>query len=541
MAPFANTLFRDQALADMGLVPHTLPAGGASEAVYRKASCWRMAWVCLAIGLAAIIGLFRDTVGSMVVVWMSSTTFNHAFLIPPICIYLIWIGRGKLAIYEPRPSLWGVAIVALAAFGWLAGNIASVRVVEHFALLGMIEGLFLAVLGWRAACAIAFPLLYLAFAVPFGEFLIAPLQDLTAVFVVKALRVIGIPVYLEGIFLTIPNARFEVAEACSGVRFLIATIALGALFAHLTFRSYGRFAAFMVLSFVVPIVANWFRALGIVMIAHFTDSKYAVGADHIIYGWVFFSFVTIILLSIGMAMREKPLNPDQEDAMSARAGMAAGPGGTPRVIAGVAALCLVVASTAPAFELLSRSGGGGTGRVSLTLSGLGGGWRPAPELRTTWRPKFPSADAELYTSYENDGRNIQFYIAYYHHQMQGKEIVGDANTIADGRQWYRTANRSATVQLDGRPLNVNVTRMLRGDRGRLAINWYWVGGQFTANRYFAKFLQVKSRLFGGTDAAAVIVVSARYDQLPREAETLMQNFLDHAGSVREVLESASRN
>ena len=344
MAPFGNSLLRDPALATMGLVPGG--AGSASPAAIQTALRWRTAWIGLAIGVVILVYLFRDTAGSMVDVWYNSRTFNHAFLVPPICGYLIWICRDRLAAHEPQPTFWGIVFIAVMATGWLIGSIASARVLEQFALIGMIDGLFLAVLGWRVAGAMAFPLFYLAFAVPFGNFMISPLQDLTAVFVVKALRVFGIPVYLEGIFLAIPTARFEVAEACAGVRFLIATIALGALFGFLTFRSYLRFSAFMVLSFIVPIVANWFRALGIVLIAHLTNSEYAVGADHIIYGWVFFSFVTIVLLSIGMMMREKTAS--EETPGPTGSVVSAGVRRTPGFIAGVTVVALLAASAAPA-------------------------------------------------------------------------------------------------------------------------------------------------------------------------------------------------
>ena len=74
---------------------------------------------------------------------------------------------------------------------------------------------------------ILFPLAYLLFAVPLGDFLVGPLQDVTAVFTVWALQLTGIPVYLEGRFFYIPTGAFEVAEACSGIRYLIASLALG--------------------------------------------------------------------------------------------------------------------------------------------------------------------------------------------------------------------------------------------------------------------------------------------------------------------------
>src|SRR3546814_13067879 len=77
---------------------------------------------------------------------------------------------------------------------------------------------------------------------------------------------IVIPVFSDGIFLQIPNGNFTVAEACAGLRFLVATLALGLLFANAAYQDWWRRSLFMVLVLVVPVIANGFRALGIVQI-----------------------------------------------------------------------------------------------------------------------------------------------------------------------------------------------------------------------------------------------------------------------------------
>ena len=97
------------------------------------------------------------------------------------------------------------------------GFVASVALVQQFAFVIVIQGLFLAVLGLKIGRLLLFPLAYMAFAVPFGRFMIPPLQDLTAFFVVKWLRLIDVPVFLDGIFISIPTGNFEVAELAGGV------------------------------------------------------------------------------------------------------------------------------------------------------------------------------------------------------------------------------------------------------------------------------------------------------------------------------------
>jgi exosortase len=97
-----------------------------------------------------------------------------------------------------------------------------------------------AVLGWKVARRMTFPLLFLFFAVPFGEFTQPKLMDWTAYFTILGLRLTGIPVYSEGQNLVIPSGSWSVIEACSGVRYLIASVTVGTLFAYLTYHSLRR-------------------------------------------------------------------------------------------------------------------------------------------------------------------------------------------------------------------------------------------------------------------------------------------------------------
>jgi exosortase len=96
-----------------------------------------------------------------------------------------------------------------------------------------------------------------------------------------------------------PAGLFEVAEACSGVKFLVAMLAFGALAANVCFRSWKRRIAFMALCVVVPVLANGVRAWGTIYVAQIKGAAYAGGVDHIIYGWFFFAAVIAAILAIG--------------------------------------------------------------------------------------------------------------------------------------------------------------------------------------------------------------------------------------------------
>lgn len=532
-----NSIFRDPALAVMGLLPARFSGNIVGEGNPLSLS-WRAAWVSIFLGLATVTAFYWETPAQMVHIWTVSASFNHGFLIFPICAYLIWIKRAALANMVPQPSVWGIGIVIGASLCWLIGSIASVSMVQQFAFVIVIQGIFLAVLGLKIGRILLFPLGYMFFAVPFGKFMIAPLQDLTAIFVVKWLRLIDIPVYLDGIFISIPTGNFEVAEACSGVRFLIATIALGTLFAYITYKSRIRQAAFIALSIAVPIIANGFRAFGIVLIAYLSDNELAVGVDHIVYGWVFFAFITIVLLLVGMTFRDGDPDEPVVDMNSVRKAGAVAV--NQKKIFGMTALAVVMSVLAPFYagQIAGRTIPAMT--ADFPVPAVGGGWQLVNDATFDWSPVYPDAHLKFQRRYVKGNAQVDLYIAYYTSQRQGAELVSSRNSVSDEETWVRAASTRLSAKIDGEDYAVYRTRMRKfGDKKRIAYQWNWIGGQFTANPYFAKILQAMVQLVSAEEAAASIVVSAYYDELPGEADRALKDFLGSIQPLAPLLRGVS--
>ena len=305
-------------------------------------AAWPLAALVLAIGLAALGYAFRAEAMAAVHTWDSSTAYNHCWLVLPVAGWLAWSRRHRLVGTLPRPS----ALAALAAIGpalaWLAAERLGIMEGRQLAALALVLCLIVAVCGWRFAQAMAAPLLYLFFLVPFGAFMVPALQRVTAWFITAGLDVLRIPYTYDDLVIEIPAGAFLVAEACAGLRFIIAALAFGALYAVVMFRSPGRRLAVLALAIVVPVVANGFRALGIVLMGHVLGSAEAAAADHVIYGWVFFSVVILLLVAAGLPFRQDGAVPPM------RAGQAPVSGrGVPALLA-TAALCCVLALAAPA-------------------------------------------------------------------------------------------------------------------------------------------------------------------------------------------------
>lgn len=271
------------------------------------ATAWRLyraPAVAIGLGLAGLGVLFHAEVAAAISVWIESTAYNHCFLVIPIALYLLWDRRQGLRSIPAGP----VPVLALAgiplALVWLLAERLGIMEGRQLAAISFAELLFAAVLGPRLWWAAAGPLLYLYFLVPVGEFLTPKLQDITTWFIGAGLDLLHIPAYIDGYTIEIPEGTFFVAEACAGLRFLVASVAFGCLYALLMYRSPWRRGVFIAVSVVIPIIANGFRALGVVVLGHLLGSAQAAAADHVLYGWLFFSLVILALAAAGLPFRE---------------------------------------------------------------------------------------------------------------------------------------------------------------------------------------------------------------------------------------------
>ena len=284
-------------------MPATLRAQAAPSPIWDWSS-FRIVIPALAIGLLLLGGLFNQEVLAAVRTWNASTAYNHCILIIPIVCWLVWDRRFSLIGVPIEPDLRFVLLSLPCIATWMVAERLGIMEGRQLMLICLVQILFLSVLGWRMYYALSGPLLYLFFLVPFGAFLTTTLQDFTTAFTLIGLDILGIPYYSDGYIIEIAQGTFLVAEACAGLRFLIASIAFGVLYALVMYRSPWRRVVFIGISIVTPIIANGFRALGIVVLGRYLGSAQAAGADHLIYGWIFFSFVILLLVVFGLPFRE---------------------------------------------------------------------------------------------------------------------------------------------------------------------------------------------------------------------------------------------
>jgi exosortase A len=477
-------------------------------------SAWRRA-LPMVVGLvAAILWLYRDTGMAMVDVWLRSDTFAHGILVAPISLWLIWRQRARLAALTPQPQPWVLLPMAGLALLWLASDLVVVNAPAQFALVGLLILAVPAVLGWQVMHAILFPLLFLFFAVPFGEFMVPPMMEWTADFVVAALQWTGVPVFREGLHFVIPSGQWSVITECSGVRYLMASFMVGSLFAYLNYRSYTRRAVFMAVSLLMPILANWLRAYIIVMLGHLSGNKIAAGVDHILYGWVFFGAVIFVMFMVGMRWAQPD---DPEPAPGAGAAGHTGAGRPWATLA--AALALVALPHAVMASLQASDASAAEPRLALPAS-LGADWQPVAgdeAERIGWTPNYLNPSAAVQQAYAGPAGTVGVYVAYYRAQDAKRKLVNSLNGLLsiNERVWRERA--AGKVELPGAGGTVVLRQSrIEGPAGAGGVRrpdmqvWhaYWVDGRLVAGERDAKLAGAWSRVQGRGDDGAVVVLYA---------------------------------
>ena len=511
---------------------------------YSMTPSWRVTVLILSCTIILLVAAYWSTAQSIAKQWFTSSTYSYAIFILPISLYLVWRIRRDLESSVPSPSFWVLPLVPALAFAWLLGEMSSTAVIQHFFLVAMIVTFIWGEIGTPAARVLGMPLVFLFFAVPMGDWLIPWLQDFSAWFAMKLLDLTKVPALLEGRIITIPGGRWEVAEACSGIRYLLATVTIGFVYAAITYRTWRRRLAFLVASVLIPILANGLRVYGIILTDYLGGTRIARSADHILAGWLFLSIVTVLLFAVGMRWREEaPKLPSKgfssEGEFTRHASLEKNaPNSVSRLIL-FAVVALALASAAPLAVTLS-SQKSPTTNPNLPAPSVSLPWSPTGRDLFGWRPVVLAPNAELLETYEWEGHVVKLYVAYYESGGKDAKLVSSTDSLFDRFRWQRTGEGSSEARIEGERIRVHQISVRSPGASLLLWHWYWADGKFTSGEYEAKWLLAKSRLMRSRLGSALIVAAIEEQPGDFSATAILENFVDHL-SLSESLRSPTQN
>ena len=434
----------------------------------------------------------------------------------PFSLWLLFARRHDwmplTAVTYPSALLWLLA----CAFAWGLGELAGVSSVKEYASVGLLIASFALLFGKSIFRVCAIPLMLLFFMVPFGDFLVPSMMELTARFAVQALRLTGLPVYQEGMHIITPSGHWSVIEACAGLRYLIASFVLGVLYAYLTYRSTVKRVIFIAISIVVPVLANWVRAYLIILAGHLSDMKIAADIDHLIYGWLFFGLVAGMLFWFGQRWRDASIDEQRGSAVllsqqvnstlsslpaasikesesGARQALMAAIGIAIALAAVLAVKALQARTTVVPFDQICAQALATVPDASVEL-GFKSNWKLAVR---SWDGVKQSATGPISIS-----------ARYYAQQHLNGEMIRWGNfTIANDDETWLISQKATLAAGKEHEVREIIVRTANGQSNLLIWEWFLIAGTATTSEFAAKMLTARALISGHGDGSAVYVVA----------------------------------
>ena len=258
--------------------------------------------------IATLIFLYFRVVASLIDQWLHDPDYSHGFLVPILAFWILWRQRRRLAELPAAPNWWGVPIV-LAAMGLLIlGTLGAENFVSRISLLIVIAGLVIHFYGWPhfRTALFSWAVLFLMVPLPaiIANRIVLPLQFISSGLATGFMDVCGIPVYREGNIIFLPSITLEVAEACSGIRSLMAMITLAVAYGYLLESKPWRRVVLIASAIPIAVIANSLRVMASGVLGQYWGRDKAEGFYHLFSGLIIFSFSFLLLWILHIVLRK---------------------------------------------------------------------------------------------------------------------------------------------------------------------------------------------------------------------------------------------
>lgn len=470
--------------------------------------------IVFAVLLAIVFLGAWDALQQMLSQW-GKEEYSYAYFVPPLVAFFIWQKKHALA-QEPLTGSWGGMWLAL--FGlilMLFGELATLFTLVQYGFVITLHGIALVFLGWQGYRIVMVPLTMLLFVVPLPDFLYislsAELQLISSQIGAWLIRLFEISVYLEGNVIHLAEMQLEVAEACSGLRYLFPLMAVGFMVAYIYDAPLWKKAVIFLSTIPITVMMNSFRIGLIGVTVEHWGPKAAEGLLHDFEGWVVFMGSLAVLLAamwllnqIGRRQRlSEAFFIDIPDPLPRGTRIDAPSLSMPIVLT----LVLAVTGTALATMLPERQE-----IVPERLAFVGfpqqlGDWKGRGErLESIYVDALKLDDYLLADYVSRDGERVNLYAAYYGSQRKGAS-VHSPRTCLPGGGWRiagLTQRTLISATVNGQPLSVNRAVIRLGEETQLVYYWFQQRGRVMTNEYLVKwFLFQDALLRRRTDGALV--------------------------------------
>jgi exosortase D (VPLPA-CTERM-specific) len=458
----------------------------------------RSGWAAMIIAAVLLLLVFREGLEQLVTTWGAKEEYSYGYVIPLIAAFLVWQRRDALRRMAFAGSWTGALIVVFGLALFIIGQLSTLYIVVQYAFLIALFGAVLAYTGWKPLTKMWAALALLVFMIPLPDFLYIQLsqqlQLLSSELGVAIVRLLGISVYLEGNVIDLGDFKLQVAEACSGLRYLFPLLTLSfitALFFH--GRLWQRIVLFLA-AIPITILMNSLRIAIIAVLVDRYGREQAQGFLHYFEGWVVFmvcfaELFGVIWLVTRLSGERRPFRELFAVQLPRPAGNAA-LALTPAPLAAWAVALLLVLGAVLAGALPGRAEAIPlrTDFSSFPMS-LGPWTGHREQLEQVYIDGLKFTDYVL-ADYVRDGRPpLNLYISYYSSQRNGESAHSPRVCLPGGGWKIEEFGRHQLtgVAPGGATLSVNRAVIALGDRRELVYYWFQQRGRIITNEYLVKW------------------------------------------------------
>jgi exosortase A len=496
--------------------------------VHQRAA-WRAAVVSLTALLALTFFLYQQTIWYLIGKWnqLELGEYGHGYLVLLISVYLVFYNRHRLVALTPCPEYRAILAVLASSMLWLVAALVDIEVLQAVGLLLLVLCIMWVLLGTRVIQVLAFPVLFIGFAIPVWFPLSPILQELTADIVFWLIRLIEIPGLRIDNMIVLPAGRLSIEEACSGLRYFLAALTLGTLFAYLNYVTFRARLIVVMISAGAGVLANILRVFIVVYLGYTTDMQHSLITDHLMFGWYLFGGIVVVLLVIDTYLHRLRLHSTNDDANTAVVKPAAY-NQAPCNMVKLQFMVIVISgallvSLGPAMVFwINNQPPSVSSPAQFKPFSMTGEWSVIDSEEDGWNPLYRGAIAHKMAFHDKNNRVIHLYLGMYPTQRQGEELISDLNRISDDKIWHIRYQREKVYNFNGQQV---LEQLLEKNDGTQRLVWYWyrVAGQNTVNKYKAKALQALGML-KGMRQASIVAIAANLDGEPEDTRRILDQF-----------------
>lgn len=237
-------------------------------------------------------------------VWANNENYSHGFAIVPLSLFILWRQRSELtnAAEANTGQRKGLLFAIFALIIYILALAGGIQTLSSLSMIFFLAGTILYLWGSQVLRMTAFPLMLLALMIPVPSQLLAamtiPLQLLVTEIAGALAGSIGIPIYIQGNLIHLPNQIFEVVEACSGLRSIMTLITLGAFMGYFTLNTNWQRVLLIVSALPIAIIVNSGRVLAMVVFSFYFNIDLLQGKPHTFFGMGIFFISLLLFISV---------------------------------------------------------------------------------------------------------------------------------------------------------------------------------------------------------------------------------------------------